>query len=201
MWWLGRSLLRSVPRARQPAPRPPGRPGSGGGIVIFVLLFPVMTAILLSGYRGHVSGKAVVAYVTAFLVLLPVAAVIGHAAEHSRKTHRVPRLAYPDRPRAPSADAMRKLAAQLRVQEAAEQAPVREQRVADLFSVPCPELLCEAPETVSCVLRPGLALVVVRKDPLALCHLERMGAAVRYGSATADDILAQFGNNVPEGAA
>jgi len=200
MWWLGRSLLRSLPRGQAPVPAGTNPSGGGAGIIIFVLLFPVMTCILVSSYHGHVSGRAVAAYVTAFLVLLPFAVLAAHAAENRRKTaRRPPRLNYPERPRAPGAVAMRALAAQLREQEAAELAPVREQRVADLFSVPCPVPACAAAETVPCAMGRGAPYAVVRKQPLAFCHLERMGAALRYGTATADDILAQFGNNVPEG--
>ncbi len=73
----------------------------------------------------------------------------------------------------------------------------REARVADLFSVDCP--VCTAKKGTPCALRPyGTAFVIVRKTPVAFCHPGRMLDSVLYGTAVADEILAQFGNNIPE---
>jgi hypothetical protein len=107
---------------------------------------------------------------------------------------------------------MRERAAQLRELEAVVAAAEtsaadadraeRARRVADLLSVPCPELTCLAPPGTACVLgsgQPPPALVIVQKVPLALCHLLRVKDAVRYGSARYSDIRAQFGNDVPDG--
>jgi hypothetical protein len=168
--------------------------------VIFALLLPLTVAGVVAGYRGHASLGITSVFIIAFIALIPVVLGLERLGQRSQRRHRVP-LRYPARPRAASAGALRELAAQLRGQEALEDLAERERRVADLFSVPCPVVPCAAPEAVSCVMGRSAAFAIVRKDPLAFCHTERMGAAVRYGTATADDIFAQFDNNVPEGAA
>ena len=82
----------------------------------------------------------------------------------------------------------------------------REDMVADLFSSPdpCPE--CSAETGVPCrvsVWRDGrmemLPFAIVRKVPLAVCHLPRMQDAVEHGTASADEVMAQFGNHPPLG--
>lgn len=78
----------------------------------------------------------------------------------------------------------------------------REALLADLLSVPCPVPVCGALAGQGCMMftrdRVPRAFVIVRKRPVLYCHPERLPEAVRHGSAQSDDILAQFGNNVPE---
>lgn len=195
------SVISSASR-RQSVPAGTNRnePPSVGGIVIFALLLPLTVAGVVAGYRGHASFGITSVFIIAFIVLIPVVLGLERLGQRSQRRHRVP-LKYPVRPRAPGAGAMRELAARLREQEAQEDLAERELRVAALFSVPCPVLSCLAAETVPCAMGIGVPVALVRKDPLAFCHTERMGAAVRYGTATADDIFAQFDNNVPEGTA
>jgi hypothetical protein len=203
MWWMiGRSVLRSLPRG-QAAPRVPAGtnrsgPPSVAGIVIFALLLPLMVAGVAVGYQGHASFGITSAFIVAFTVLLPVVCWAEYAVRRNQHRYRTPKLDYPPRQRALGAPEMRALAAQLRGQEAAEDAGERERRVTALFSVQCPVPSCLAPEKVPCAMGIGVPVALVRKDPVAFCHTERMGAAVRYGTATADDIFAQLDNNVPE---
>jgi len=86
----------------------------------------------------------------------------------------------------------------LRAEQAAGAAE-RAARVARLFTAACPEETCKAPVTVPCNMGIGIPVALVDKQRVLFCHLLRMRDAVRYGSAAEDDILAQFGNNVPEG--
>lgn len=75
----------------------------------------------------------------------------------------------------------------------------RDARTAALYSVPCPEPSCLAPATVPCNMGVAVPVVLVDRKHILFCHVLRMRDAVRYGTASRDDILAQFSNNVPEG--
>lgn len=68
-----------------------------------------------------------------------------------------------------------------------------------LFSVPCPVASCLAEVSMPCAMGVSVPVALVNKDPVAFCHTERIRKVVRSGKANADDILAQFGNNAPEG--
>jgi hypothetical protein len=181
------------------------RAQKGGPWTFLAVLFTVLPFTVLwmavSAAQGQLWGSLVSGGVNAalvFLVLLDSGRV--------KRPAKAPALleASPQQ----AAGAMRERAAQLRELErgsddrAGRDAAERDRRVADLLSVPCPEESCLAGIRTGCVLgsgQPAPAVAVVRKRPLLLCHLERMKDSVRYGTASSDDILAQFDNTAPEG--
>lgn len=81
--------------------------------------------------------------------------------------------------------------------EAPEPPRTREQLLADLFAVSCD--VCSAPPKIPCKMGIGKPVALVRKYPVAFCHFGRMTRAVQQGTAQAEDILAQFGGQLPEG--
>ncbi|HEY1700772.1 MAG TPA: hypothetical protein VGG75_13750 [Trebonia sp.] len=69
----------------------------------------------------------------------------------------------------------------------------RMRRMAALLAVACPENPCRAPETVPCIMGIGLPFIIVDREKIRFCHVERALEAVRSGTADADEVLAQFG--------
>jgi hypothetical protein len=56
-----------------------------------------------------------------------------------------------------------------------------------------------APPPIPCVMGTGIPVALVRKYPIAFCHYSRMRAAVAAGTASREDVEAQFGGQLPEG--
>jgi hypothetical protein len=69
----------------------------------------------------------------------------------------------------------------------------RMRRVAGLLAVACPQEQCLAPVTVPCAMGIGIPFIIVDREKITLCHVERALEAVRSGTADADEVLAQFG--------
>jgi hypothetical protein len=69
----------------------------------------------------------------------------------------------------------------------------RKRRVSDLLSVACPEDQCLARPPVPCVMGQGIPFIIVDRERITLCHVERALEAVRSGTADASEVLAQFG--------
>lgn len=163
-------------------------------IVIFALLAPVMVGALVSGYEGHASFALNNGYIVAFLALLLAALAIGVVSSLFYRASVVRRYGHlADEPEEPEAGPAqwRELAAQLNEAE-------RERRVEDLLSVDCPERPCRAVPGMGCAMA-GMAVIMLRRDPLAFCHFSRARRAVRSGNASREDVAAQFDGRVPEG--
>jgi hypothetical protein len=180
---------------------PEGRKSAVIGIVILCALVGPMCAIIYTGYEGHVSLSACVGYCVSFWALLAFLLAVSGLAGHVSRRAVLRQYAAPPEPDM-TAQLFRDRAAQLRGLEASGQEVVteRERRVLDLLSVLCPVAGCRASAWRPCLLLPrGVPYAIVQNDPPLCCHLARMRDAVRYGSANAADITAQFDNNVPSG--
>jgi hypothetical protein len=68
----------------------------------------------------------------------------------------------------------------------------------DLFLGSCPA--CPSPAGVPCRREAGntAPMVLVREQPLAFCHFERIAASVRAGHVPLADLAARFGGQLPE---
>lgn len=210
LWWLASraasGAVRSAMSARTPPPAPvlserDRRFYTAAGAFIFAFLAPVMVAIIVSGYHGHVSGVACAVYIVAFtaLVLLgvPLAKLVydraGRQALHRRWTPP------PDRY---SPEALRARAAELGAVEALPEAErlERQRRVADLYAVACGD--CPALGGQECIPSWNSAglipLARVQGWPPLYCHLSRVKDAVVLGAARLDEVKAQFGGKLPD---
>lgn len=176
--------------ARQPAPPPPRDPGVGG-LVIFLIMLPFWAATIASARSGHVSGWLLNFDWIGFIALMPVVWAVMRLAERSKRASRRREIhrKYAPKPDTRVAD-WRALAADIEE---------REQRVADLLSVPCPypPWGCAMAAGDSCC-NTGPPFAVLSTDPV-LCHLSRVHRAVREGHASRDDVLTQYGGEVPHG--
>jgi hypothetical protein len=175
-----------------------GRKSGCLGIVIFFGLLGPMIAVLKSGYDGHVSLGACEGYVTGFGVLLALCLVLGAAAGAVSRRAVVRRYAAaePDR----TAQSFRDAAARLRrLERPAWTVTARQETL--LLSLPCPVRGCRAVAGNLCSPLPYRApyAVLSRAVPEAVVHSARIRDIVRYGSADAAHVAAQFDNVVPPG--
>jgi hypothetical protein len=210
--YLGYRAARGQWRSYRKSRKQPGGPWTFTAVLFCILPMTVLWMLAAAAALSAVFWALLGVNLILVLLALASSGLIGRTALSRQAQRKYDRVTA--RPHGLSPAALRERAAllqelqgQQKVLERRTSPPAtpgastaaREQRIADLFSVTCPEQSCRAPETVPCVMGLGIGVAIVRKEPLAFCHFERMGAAVRYGTATADDIFAQFGNNVPEG--
>lgn len=201
---LGRMAVRAARDASrsygQLPPPPQGGQDRHGwiGIAVVMLLMPVAASIVISGYQGHVSGTACAVYAIGVIALTALCGVLGGIARRSHGRRVLAKYASPEQGASP-ADGWLGMAAQLRAAERAglDVMTVRERRVRDCIGVLCPVRRCRATAGVTCAAVRGEPVAVL--SPEVLCHLLRMKDSVRYGVAQRSDILAQFGNDVPDG--
>lgn len=220
LWTLGRIAVRgagsvlSAPRGQSgpdpykvPVDSEEGRRSGVTGLVIFLLLLGPAGAILVQGYKGHITLGACIAYCVAFWSLLAVLWAVSAVARAVSGLATLNRYAAPP-PADTTARDFRERARQLRALEPQEDStptvplPVldpRERRVQALFAVECPVWQCRAPVGIPCMMGIGIPVAIVRKYPLAFCHVARINRAVRDGSASEADVEAQFDNNMPSG--
>lgn len=198
-------------RAYNKSRKQPGGPWTFTA-VLFCILPETLLWMLMSPFQGHWVTFGVLAGVNAlllWLVLIPVFTRRSYARQAERKYAPGPGIT-PEVLRARAAE-LRELAA-LRAEtgrgEVLEAKPTatwqsepaelpdgleRMRRVAGLLAVACPEEQCLAPETVPCIMGIGPPFIIVDREKILFCHVERALAAVRSGTADADEVLAQFG--------
>lgn len=194
LFWIGRGLLRSAARSSRSArPVQPAQASGNGaaGTLIFMFLLPWMIVIFRQSYDGHVTGTAVVNYICWFLGLMTVACVISAIAKHHGNRAVLEKYQPQEEPDVTAL--MRTRAFELGGLQQG-----RGERIADLFSVPCPEVTCAAVTDMPCNMGIGIPVLLVDKNPVTFCHVSRMEDAVRNGTARYEDIAAQFGGKIPE---
>jgi hypothetical protein len=192
-FWIGRGLLRSAARGSRSAPVQPAQSPDNGaaGTLTFMFLLPWMIVIFKQGYDGHVTGTAVVNYICWFFGLMIVAGVLSALAKHHGNRAVLEKYQPPEEPDVTAL--MRTRAFELGGLQQG-----RGERVADLFSVPCPEVTCAAVTDMPCNMGIGIPVLLVDKNPVTFCHVARMENAVAHGTARYEDIAAQFGGKIPE---
>jgi hypothetical protein len=197
-------------RAYNKSRKQPGGPWTFTAVLFCILPMSIL-AMLVTPFEGRWDTFGVLVGVNAiliWLVLLPVVARRSYARQAERRYAPKPGIT-PEVLRARAAE-LRELAA-LRVEagrgEVAGQPTAawqsgpaelpdeleRMRRVAGLLAVACPEEQCLAPETVPCIMGISVPFIIVDREKILFCHVERALAAVRSGTADADEVLAQFG--------
>jgi hypothetical protein len=189
-----------------------GGPWTFTAVLFCVLPFTILW-MLTSLFQAHWGTFGILVPVNVVLVLLALLPVFSRVSYRNR-------IAQQDRERydPASPEAMRELAGELEAlgalrglpepepptatwQSAPEQPEPdpdpdeaeRKRRVAALFAVDCPEDQCLAPPPLPCVMGDGIPVAVVDREKILFCHLLRMTAAIQAGTATQDEVLAQFG--------
>ncbi len=200
MWWLGYRAVRGQWRMYQKSRNAPGGKWTFTAVLFCVMPLTVLW-MLVAPFQHHYELFLILLGANSAMAGLMALPAIGRRASQRRVLERYQPKG--DRTSAVALAQRAALVAELDAQQRAlaARAALPEGAELDLvtrlFLAPCEA--CTAQPGVPCAMGIGMPVVMVRKEPVAFCHPERMREAVKLGLASQDDILAQFGNNVPEG--
>jgi hypothetical protein len=171
--------------------------------------------VIIFGIIFIIHGPTVGLFVVAVLVLSPLVAIgmlmaaPGGSREATRKLEDMP-----DPLRPPTPDAMRARARELKVAgspaprgvpQPVQQVMSRDEiladrdrllRVAGILGVSCP--VCGRMRNTSCAFTERMSLVELDEGRCLYAHDLRIQKSVQTGSATREDVIAQFDGNIPE---
>lgn len=195
--YLGYRTGRGAWRMYQQSRNRPGGPWTFEAVLFCILPFTIL-AMLVAPFQHHAELFWILLGVNALLIAPLTLRPIARGVESRRILEQYqPKPDNTGRLLEERAALLDELDWQRQVMADRVAYPYRTELTTRIFSVAC--TLCRAGPGTACPMGESVPVAMVSKHPVEFCHLERMRTAVVYGVVSRDDILAQFGNNAPEG--